>query len=184
MAVQTTLQVLADLHLQFGLIDVSEHRERFLVADWVANDEVNGKHPRDPIAEIKSSEGDSSELVVKRCTERNNPTLLNEPERLEFLAFNKWVFTRSDADPYPSTPHGHLQDPNRSWPKLNPYTGRVFKAKYQEDSTQRLSKKQMRTLWDSQDCRDFCRSHIVWYMEAHSHHKFAVRYPLRFPYWG
>jgi len=183
MALQTTLKVLADLHLQFGLIDVSEHRERFLVADWIVNDEADGQDPRDPITEMESSEGDSSELVVNRRTERSNPALSSEPKQIEFLEFNKWVFTRSDADPYPSTPHGHLQNPNRNWPKLNPYTGRVFKAKHQEEPSQRLSKKQMRTLWSSQDFRDFCRSHIIWYMEAHSHHKFGVRYPLRFPRW-
>lgn len=49
---------------------------------------------------------------------------------LEFVAFGHWYFTKSDPDPYPSTPHGHFQSANNPWPKLNPYTGRVFDAKH------------------------------------------------------
>lgn len=183
MALRITLQVLADLHHQFGLIDASEHRERFAIARWISSDEVEDQDPRDPIVKVESSEDASTESVVKRGSEARSPSRPDEPEWLEFLAFNKWVFTRSDPDPYPSTPHGHLHDSNRAWPKLNPYTGRVFKAKHQEEASLRLSKHQMRTLWGTQEFRDYCRSHVVWYMEAHSHHGFGVRYPLRFPRW-
>lgn len=181
MALRTTLKVLADLHLQFGFVDVSEHRERFLVAHWITSDQADNQDPRYPIMELESSEDDPAKSVVERGPGTGSPATPSDPDWLELLVLNKWVFTRSDPDTYPSAPHGHLHSPNRSWPKLNPYTGRVFKAKDQELC--RLSKSQMQTLWGMQEFRDFCRSYVVWYMEAHSHHKFGVRYPLRFPRW-
>lgn len=80
-------------------------------------------------------------------------------------------------------PHGHYQHQNVKWPKLNPYTGRVFSSKHQEDNSQRLSKKDMTIIWSDESFKSFCREMIVWYQEQFPYHEFPVRRPLRFPIW-
>jgi hypothetical protein len=177
-----TLFLLADLSIELGLIDISEHIERRKVALWLADDDPSLIDPRQPgpnkLREEHTDPSSNDELV--RPTGSGRP---DDPGWLELLVLGKWMFTRSDPDPYPSTPHGHLHKPNRAWPKLNPYTGRVFKAKHQEDPTLRLTRREMRELWRIEAFRDFCRSYILWYIEAHPYHAFAVKYPLRFPRW-
>jgi hypothetical protein len=105
-------------------------------------------------------------------------------ERIEFL-FQGWVFTKADPDPYPSTPHGHWKNQNQKWPKLNPYSGRAFLTKHQEDVGKRLSKVQMKLLWSDEKFKDFCRAHIVWYRESFPFHDFgrSNKLLLKFPKW-
>lgn len=177
-----TLTSLAEWHLHLGLIGIDEFVERVAVAEWL-NDQGNVTDPREPQIE-KEQEGNPIEenrkppnVNAAHVAAKDNSST---PDYLEYL-WSGWYFTRQDADPYPSTPHGHEESPDKKWPKLNPYTGRVFSAKHKEDQTRRLTKKQMKVLWGDQKFRDFCRSHVLWYMEAHPYHTFSVRHPLRFP---
>jgi hypothetical protein len=181
-----TLIALAKFNLQFGLIGIDEYIERREVALWL--DDENGVRldPRDPaVSEERREETESgsaenaTDLPQKGGGDRR---LDPDSGEVEFL-FQGWVFTKSDPDPYPSTPHGHWLDSNAKWPKLNPYTGRVFKGKHQEDVSARLKRKQMKKLWNDSKFRDFCRSYILWYVEAFPHHTFGVANPLRFPQW-
>ena len=173
---------LANWHLHFGLIGIDEFKERFQVALWLDR-EGDGPDPRESQGEdgpdqhrYEGAEGSPDERVFVRRPKEYTP----ENEYLELIWFG-WVFTRQDPDPYPSTPHGHDGSPNKRWPKLNPYTGRVFKGKHQEEEKRRLNKKRMVMLWSNPEFRDFCRSHVLWYMEAHPHYDFPVMHPLRFP---
>ncbi len=180
-----TLLMLADISLSIGLIGHDEYDERISVALWLA-DENSSTDPRqannEELQEQESKReilNNESEVILSGTHGRT----LERPDWMEFIAFQKWFFTRSDPDPYPSTPHGHLHSANRAWPKLNPYSGRAFSAKHKEDSSLRLTKREMKELWRTEAFRDFCRSHILWYMEAHPYHKFHVRNALRFPHW-
>lgn len=182
--VKRTLFLLAEIHLTLGLIDLTEFEERLKVAGWLASEGSEVPDPREPKLPDAFEISAETTSVKSESTARDGPSSgFDAPDWLELVVLKKWYFTRSDPDPYPSTPHGHLQSASRAWPKLNPYTGRAFKAKYQEDRARRLSKSEMQVIWADQAFRDFCRSHIVWYMEEHPHHKFGVRHPLRFPWW-
>ena len=179
-----TLILLADFSFQLGLIDLSEYMGRIEVAHWLSEKGSSTADPRAPqidedVAKIEDIERfENSETVRRTGTDK-----IAEPNWLELVLLSKWYFTRSDPDSYPSTPHGHLNDANRPWPKLNPYTGRAFKAKHQEDTALRLSRSELRAIWRVSAFRDFCRSHILWYIEAHPQHSFKVQHPLRFPRW-
>ena len=181
MTISRTLISLADLHYECGLIGISEYSERQAVAHWLDDGERVSADPRSDAegGDFNADEPDKNEALNSG---QNGPrsSSNDDDDTLYFIWFS-WVFTRQDEDSYPSTPHGHLLDPNRRWPKLNPYTGRVFKAKEQEDAQLRLGKKPMRLLWRDQRFREFCRSHIVWYMESHPYYDFPVRHPFRFP---
>lgn len=176
-----TLIVLAELSFELGLIDVTEYEDRYRVAIWVGEDDTSlevHSDPREPPApesEPKESEDEHAQV--------GGSGKVDEPDWIELLVLGKWLFTKSDPDAYPSTPHGHLHSATREWPKLNPYTGRVFKQKHQEDATLRLSKMEMQRLWRDHAFRDFCRSYILLYVEAHPHYEFRVRNLLRFPRW-
>jgi hypothetical protein len=176
-----TLLVLAELSFELGLIDVTEYDERHRVARWMAADESSFDFSRDP-REPPAPEGVSRSRDDEHAEFRGSGNL-SEPGWIELLVLGRWLFTKSDPDTYPSTPHGHLQSANREWPKLNPYTGRVFKAKHQEDAALRLSKKEMQCLWRDHAFRDFCRSYILLYIEVHPHYAFRAKKPLRFPRW-
>ena len=177
--VSGTLFVLAELHYHYGFIGLDEFIERCSIADWLEID-AGSDDPRQPgvseeLREETTPEGDG-EKGRQTAADTSRP----DDSSIEFL-WSGWLFTRQDPDPYPSTPHGHLGKSNRAWPKLNPYTGRVFKQKHQEDLSLRLTKKQMILLWSDQRFRDFCRSHVVWYAETFPRHAFGVSHPLRFP---
>lgn len=179
-----TLLTLAEFSLHFGFIGIDEYIERCEIASWLNDDSgalsdprnANGPHEHPDIEQRHSS---SEEVTGTRTGQITDQT---EPDFVEFL-FQKWVFTKSDPDPYPATPHGHLYNQTRRWPKLNPYTGRAFRNKHQEDISLRLNKRDMITLWNDEKFRDFCRSHILWYAEQYPYHSFPVSHPLRFPRW-
>ena len=103
----------------------------------------------------------------------------------QFLAFNKWLFTLGDKDCYPSVPHGHLHKKTRGWPKLNPYTGRVFSDVHQEDVSSRLNKAAMKSLWNDSDFVEFCRKQVLWYSRFAPEYGFpGARFgKLHFPRW-
>lgn len=85
-----------------------------------------------------------------------------------------WMFTKGDPDPYPSTPHGHWRSKDRKWPKLNPYTGRVYARNESEDVSRRLDRMQLHILWRDEAYKDFCRGHLVWFVETFPHRALPV----------
>ena len=184
---QNTLITLAEFHYELGFIVQDEYRERILVALWLS-DELDGGDPRleSLEEEINDScekfESENGAVVLKKASGKS-AAAGNEDDWLELLCLNTWVFTKADPDSYPSVPHGHYKSQNRPWPKLNPYSGRVFSSKHQEDKNQRLSKKEMKMIWNDEKFKSFCREMIVWYQEQFSYYEFHVRRPLRFPRW-
>jgi hypothetical protein len=184
--VDETLIALARFSSQLGFIGIDEYIERCQMAFWLDDQNGHASDPRDSDASGERREASEQDLI--RDASKTTPSECAQGPRdsqtgeVEFW-FQGWVFTKSDPDPYPSTPHGHWRNPNAKWPKLNPYTGRVFKGKHQEDISQRLSKREMKKLWNDDKFRDFCRGYILWYVETFPHHLFGVTDPLRFPHW-
>ena len=177
--------MLADISILLGLIDEDEHKERLAVANWVYEeaDVIDPRGSGDANEERKINLDTDSLEAYEATVLGNGATELQREDWIHFVAFKTWYFTRSDPDSYPSVPHGHLHSADRAWPKLNPYTGRVFKAKDEEETSMRLDKKQMRELWRNLAFRDFCRSHILWYIEKHPYYHFRVNHLLRLPRW-
>ncbi|MFQ5674772.1 MAG: hypothetical protein ACE5G1_02660 [bacterium] len=173
---QRTLITLAELSYHLGLIGIDELHERIEVAFWLADDGNKKPDPRATDSEEVDEEGSpsASEII---STINDKP---DQKDWIKFLFDGKWVFTKSDPDSYPSVPHGHLKKPNQSWPKLNPYTGRAYRAKHQEDCSLRLSRLLMKKLWTDQKFRSFCRDFILWCMEEYPYYKFPVANPLPF----
>ena len=183
---RNTLITLAEIHYALGFIGYDELNERIGVALWLSDEAED--HVNDP---RNDSEDDSppnekyeynDSVIVKTGDCRANQQEKDD-NWIEFLCLGLWVFTKSDPDLYPSVPHGHFKSQNRKWPKLNPYTGRVFKSKHQEDKTNRLTKKQMKIIWSDEKFKSFCREMIIWYQEQFSYYEFPVRRPLRMPRW-
>ncbi|TGL19781.1 hypothetical protein EHQ47_16930 [Leptospira bourretii] len=168
-----TLFILADIQFILGIIGYSEYEDRIKIAHWIYGDIEDD--PRSEIRETNFSlenNPDFSEKIVNKMKEEGS---------IEFKCFGIWIFTKADPDPYPSVPHGHYKDQNKSWPKLNPYTGKVFNEKDQEDKSLRLTKEQLKILWSDEKFKSFCREMIVWYLEEFPLYDFPVRIPLRFP---
>ena len=182
---RNTLISLAHIHYEIGVIDYNELNERIGVALWLADEQEEFvKDPRSDSEEnsLPNETGEyENEPVITTIKESKNKSSRNDENWLEFLCLGLWVFTKSDPDSYPSVPHGHFKNQNKKWPKLNPYTGRVFASKHQEDKKQRLSKKQMRNIWSDEKFKSFCREMIVWYQEQFPYYEFPVRRPLRMP---
>lgn len=181
---------MAEFHQGIGMISHDEFWERVQVALWLTDNTEESSDPRESSAEDaepkreKHEDFDEGSPVVLKISDGKGSSSSNDENWMEFLCLGIWVFTKSDPDSYPSVPHGHYRNQNRKWPKLNPYTGRVFKAKHQEDTSSRLSKKQMRTIWQDEKFRSFCREMVVWYQEQYPYFEFLVRRPLRMPRWN
>ena len=180
-----TLITLAQLHYDFGLINYEEFNERFGVALWLADELPSSViDPRNESIEY-SEERETCEKTESISQYGVSYTIHKDNREgwLEFLFAGIWIFTKADLDSYPSVPHGHYKKQNNKWPKLNPYTGRVFVAKHQENQTQRLSKKQMKSLWSDAKFRSFCREMIIWYQQTYQYYEFPVKRPSRLPRW-
>jgi len=179
-----TLLTLAEMHYNLGLISFHDYEERCCIADWLYDGSGQHPDPRDAVGEEREDK-DEFPLDDGTVTVRQGyPDDPDNPGSLSFL-FSGWIFTKADPDPYPSTPHGHWQNQNKKWPKLDPYNGRVFTEKHNEDKSKRLQKAQMKILWDDEKFKDFCRGHLIWYMEEYPYHVFRVGRDrlLRFPRW-
>ena len=189
---QRTLVLLAEVSCAYGLIGFSELLERIQVAQWLYGD-PSVSDPR-----IERAEGEVEKAPTEEEPEQDavpnaeqtmsssntGGTANDDPPVLPLVVLGQnWYFTGSDPDFYPSVPHGHFQCATRKWPKLNPYTGRVFSAKRQEDTGMRLKRTEMRQIWQDHKFRDFCRSNVTWYLTEHPHYNFSVAHPLRFPRW-
>tara|TARA_R110001583_G_C5648135_1_gene408451 strand:+ start:2473 stop:3006 length:534 start_codon:yes stop_codon:yes gene_type:complete len=176
------------MSLMAGLIGHFEYIERHEIADWLEDPGVRTSDPRvtshnkhepplkDSPEENRSDEGQSSTTGGQRT---------DVSPRLELLMMNQWMFTLGDADCYPSVPHGHYKSKTREWPKLNPYTGRVFSDVHKEDVSKRLSKKEMIKLWNDSTFIEHCRAQVLWYSDFASSYGFpnARRGKLAFPRW-
>jgi hypothetical protein len=176
------LAFLAKASFQVGLIGIDEYDERLRVAQWLYDKHGHWSDPRLPVGLEDRREEQEFDTASGRDDGGGVRSPVSDPVEIEFY-YQGWIFTKADPDPYPSTPHGHWRSQNQKWPKLDPYRGRVFQAKHQEDVTRRLSKKEMKKLWNDGRFCDFCRDHIRWYMEQYPHHAFRVRDPFRFPRW-
>lgn len=183
---ENTLITLARFHFELGIIGYDEYVERVEVALWLSgHGEINTDPRLDSEEDIWDEEKEHKEEEFEPVFTRQSPGKLNEnmDNRLEIVCLGLWVFTKADRDSYPSVPHGHYKNQNRPWPKLNPYTGRVFSSKHQEDNNQRLTKKEMRNIWQDERFKSFCREMIIWYREQFPYFDFGVTRPLRMPKW-
>lgn len=181
----SSLIVLAEISFELGLIGIDEFQERCLIADWLADSDNISTDPRaDTELDAMDDVGREAYITQSETFHQLGGQDPTNPDRLEFQ-FSNWVFTKGDPDPYPSVPHGHWRAANNNWPKVNPYTGRAFKVKHQEDTHSRLSKFDLRSLWNDDKFRDFCRSHIIWYLEQFPYHEFPIprHRVLRLPRW-
>ncbi|WP_447062568.1 hypothetical protein [Vibrio alginolyticus] len=183
---ENTLFTLARFHYELGMIGHDEYKERIEVALWLSDHGKASADPRldsDEDIQDENHELNEDERVPVRIRSSTEKTCDERDNWLEIVCLGFWVFTKADPDSYPSIPHGHYKSQNRPWPKLNPYTGRVFSSKHQEDKSQRLSKKEMRNIWRDERFKSFCREMIVWYQEQFPYFEFDVTRPLRMPKW-
>lgn len=156
------LVTLAKIHYEFGFIGYDEFNERVRIALWLSDEEK--EYLSDPRIEseedlipAKSEDSECNDSVIAKIKDSKEAQKNIDEIWIEFLCLGLWVFTKADPDSYPSVPHGHYKSQNKKWPKLNPYTGRVFKSKHQEDGNKRLTKKQMKIIWTDEKFKSFCR---------------------------
>ena len=178
------LITLAKFHYEFGFIGHDECLERVHVALWLS-DEINSDPRIESLQEEIQNEREESESenesVISTDPTDTGTSGENDDSWVEFLFLGVWVFTKSDRDSYPSVPHGHYEDKKNKWPKLNPYTGRVFSSKCKEDVRRRLSRKELKIIWNDKKFRSFCREMIISYQETFPYYDFPVRIPSRLP---
>jgi hypothetical protein len=182
--------LLSALSYETGLIGLAEYTERRAVADWLSAARGGGQpdprgsrdgeriHQEDPEPEPTSSKKSSGSDGSSSLEE-------DDHDHQRFLAFNRWMFTVGDRDCYPSVPHGHLHKKTNEWPKLNPYTGRVFSDLHEEKVGCRLTKAEMKLLWNDNDFVEYCRKQVLWYSDFAQEYEFPrARFGrLRFPRW-
>lgn len=182
--------LLSDLSYQTGLIGLAEYTERQAIADWLSASSASQPDPRSRSSE-ENKYSEELETPIDIATSLGNSAFNNEEDREDknhwpqFLALNKWMFTVGDRDCYPAVPHGHLQKKTNEWPKLNPYTGRVFSDVHQEDVSSRLDRSQMKLLWNNSKFVDLCRKQVLWYSDFAPMYTFprARLGKLQFPRW-
>lgn len=182
------IRLLSDVSWMAGLIGKFEYFERHEIADWL--EDFNAIVPDPRVTIDQSRDALSEESPEENCSDerRSRATgehMTGDSSWLELLMMNKWLFTIGDADCYPSVPHGHYQSKTNAWPKLNPYTGRVFSGVHKEDVRKRLSKKEMTTLWNDSAFIAHCREQVLWYSDFSPNYGFsgARRGKLVFPRW-
>lgn len=186
------IALLSDFSYQLGLIGIAEYRERLEIAYWLSTDGEDKLDPRGsrhegperPHEDDDNPKSDKEYVTgdfIKRIAPGENP----RADELQLLALNKWMFTIGDRDCYPSVPHGHLHRKTNEWPKLNPYTGRVFADTHVEDHASRLTKTEMKGIWNDADFVGHCRQQVIWYSAFAPNYAFprARRGKLHFPKW-
>lgn len=174
---------------EFGIIGIAELEERELVFQWIfhQSDGVTNSDPRALAqTEERTTREESSRNASTGGQSASGGAVDADDLVLEFIPQglkNIWVFTKDDADSYPSVPHGHLDSKTRSWPKLNPYTGRAFAAKDVEHQAYRLTQKEMFNLWNDRKFRKHALETIAWYQSQFPYYQFDVPNPRRLPRW-
>lgn len=184
--------LLSDLSYQLGLIGIAEYEERREVAYWLFWDGEGKPDPRgsrheEPVSPHENDQRRESEGVRGQEVSGSAKATVKDPSDRwpQFLAFKTWIFTLGDPDCYPSVPHGHLHQKTKEWPKLNPYTGRIFATAHAEDHSRRLTKAEMRILWNDKDFVEHCRKQVLWYSDFAPDFAFTrARFgKLHFPKW-
>jgi hypothetical protein len=188
-----SILLLSDLSYATGLIGLVELEERLEIADWLFGNTKGQSDPRGPMERsVEANEPVPDQDVFQpiradkaNATSSTAEARSPEPEVMQFLALRRWHFTISDPDCAPSVPHGHENAKTQKWPKLNPYTGKVFTAIHSEDTTRRLSREEMKALWRNADFVEHCRNQVNWYSRRFPGYRFvnARRGTLAFPRW-
>lgn len=184
------INLLSDLSYQLGIIGIYEYEERLKIASWLSS--TAEEHPDPRNSQLNKSNNThenqrSKEEIPQHPQENFNPIITDKYDQsdqsLQFLAFRKWIFTLGDADCYPSVPHGHLLRKTSAWPKLNPYIGRAFSDIHVEDVSHRLTRGEMKILWNDDGFLEHCRKQVLWYSDFSRDYKFPnARFgKLRFP---
>ena len=173
--VRDTYILFSELEFELGIINIVELEERSGVLRWLLETSGDLPDPRggdtDHLEDIEQKpDTEQTKAGGSEPSDEETPPLHFIPRGLK----KKWIFTIGDTDFYPSIPHGHLNDPKRSWPKLNPYTGRAFKGSNDEDLSLRLSRTEMCDLWNDQKFRIHALKTIAWYHQAFPSHRFPV----------
>lgn len=182
------MKLLSDISFMAGIIGYAEYCERYEIADWLMDSVDRVPDPRisDLESEAPDQGSDEQEERVEPGGLGGSSTSGNdEPPWLELLVMNRWMFTIGDVDCYPSVPHGHYKSKTKVWPKLNPYTGLVFSDVHKEDIGKRLSKKEMKKLWNKSSFVEHCREQVLWYSGFAPSYGFpgARRGKFVFPRW-
>jgi hypothetical protein len=185
--------LLSDLSFQNGIIGLAEYIERREIAQWLSSGDDSLKDPRDPADERQFENAERSDEHPRQPSSLSGSsggsTADDEDDELErwprFLAFNKWVFTVGDRDCFPSVPYGHLYKKTNERLKLNPYTGRVFWEAHKEDPSLRLTRKEMKTLWNDPKFVEHCHEQVSFYSDFAREYDFpnARRGRYNFPRW-
>ncbi|MCK8067213.1 hypothetical protein [Cobetia sp. 1CM21F] len=175
-----TMICLSDIHYRYGFIDLDEYCERVSVARWLTS-EFDKDDPRENIKYYEHGADDTPPMSEGDQDVQDDEEFNVNSPFMEMLVNKVWVFTKSDRDSYPSIPHGHYRSQNKTWPKLNPYTGYVYKRKHQAES--KLSRQEMINMWRDEGFKSFCREMIVWYLEEFPAYEFPVARPLKLPRW-
>jgi hypothetical protein len=185
--------LLSDLSYSLGIIGIAEWYERAKIAEWLSDNNGSIKDPREPFKHFEERErpDDESQLVNAASATSSVNSASQSPDGkdddnwIKFVVLSKWHFTLGDVDCVPSVPHGHENAKTQAWPKLNPYTGKVFSAMHQEDISKRLDRTEMRLMWRNEQFVERCRRQVIWYAEKFPTYRFAHarRGILRFPRW-
>lgn len=180
------VMTLSDLSYQLGIIGLIEYQERLEIYRWLKDNSNSVADPRHaPGEDYASSEKermdhgddwDGSNRMegpqLSHTGTRGGQKIEDEDDSMHFLAFNKWLFTVGDKDCFPSVPHAHYQRKTTPWPKLNPYTGVVYSSMNAEDVSSRLTKREMKLLWNDSKFIEECRKQIIWYSAFAPHYSF------------
>lgn len=155
--------LLSDLSYMMGIIGAAEYEERLAIVNWLDVDSRSQYDPRsneifacEPSGQCVS-ETESGNFERHHGGHFHAPNVDSAEVQLEYCALGTWVFTLGDRDCYPSVPHGHEFEKAKKWPKLNPYTGRVFVAPHTEDVSRRLGRTDMISLWNDHSFVHHCR---------------------------
>lgn len=186
---------ISTIEQSFGLIGDEDLVERIRVLEFLLNPSRTSFDPRLFSFKNELSERDrNSFYATKEDVEKNvriqirNLENKNEPATLELLLHGlkkRWCFTLGDCDSYPSVPHGHLNDKNRAWPKLNPYTGRAMRSVGIEEVSYRLTRPEMIHLWNHKKFQQHALKQIAFYQRKYPFHGFPVpsNRTLKLPKW-
>ncbi len=180
-------------HLSYllGIIGLAELQERIEVLAWLSDETGSIPDPRgsEKAADLAESSRCEDDDVLQPVAEEAllplPPARREEPRWMKFLLLKNWHFTLGDVDCIPSVPHGHENAKTQAWPKMNPYTGRVFRGIHQEDISQRLDRTEMRQIWRNKDFVKHCLKQVRWYEKAFPRYPFSAarRGRYLFPRW-
>lgn len=168
---------LSNLQYACGVIDIDELNERIQTYNEMVEGDSREFRESSYGHEPKRSYDENAKRAAISPQSKEDNIYRLVPMGLSY----KWVFTKGDPDPFPSVPHGHLDSQNASWPKLNPYTGWAYSASGKK--IERLTKREMKTLWNDDAFVTFCYEHVSWFIGTYPHFHLPTKTPLRFPKW-